>query len=78
MAAASKSVAVEIDARGMKCPWPALRLAKAMRGATGDIVLLADDPAAPKEVAALAKEQGWLLSIEHDESFVRFVAKTLK
>ncbi|TVV76162.1 sulfurtransferase TusA family protein [Sphingomonas solaris] len=50
----------------MRCPWPALRLAKAMRalppGATAR--LLADDPAAPREVAALAAEHGWQV---HDD-----------
>ena len=49
-----------VDARGMRCPWPVLRLAKAMRGRPGGIVrLLADDPAAAREVAALAAEHGW-------------------
>ena len=48
----------EIDARGMRCPWPALRAARAMR--THDAVLvLADDPIAPGELAALAEQQGW-------------------
>ena len=47
-----------IDARGLRCPWPALRLAKAMRGADR-VTLLADDPAAPGEIAALAAANGW-------------------
>jgi tRNA 2-thiouridine synthesizing protein A len=42
----------------MRCPWPALRLARAMRDADA-VRLLADDPAVPREVGALAKEQGW-------------------
>jgi tRNA 2-thiouridine synthesizing protein A len=49
-----------VDARGMRCPWPALRLARAMRGAT-DVLLVADDPQAGREVAALAGEHGWLV-----------------
>jgi len=50
-----------VDARGMRCPWPVIRLARAMRGvAEGDAVrLLADDPAAPGEVSALVAERGW-------------------
>jgi len=49
-----------IDARGLKCPWPALRLAREMRTAAGATLrLLADDPAAPREIAALAAERGW-------------------
>ncbi len=50
--------AVVVDARGMRCPWPALRLARAMRDAT-DVLLIADDPQAGREVAALAGEHGW-------------------
>lgn len=47
-----------VDARGMRCPWPVLRLARAMRGAN-EVVLLADDPQAAREARALAVEQGW-------------------
>ncbi len=49
---------VDIDARGLKCPWPALRLARAMRG-TDHLTIVADDPIAPSEIAALATENGW-------------------
>lgn len=52
-----------VDARGMRCPWPALRLARAMRDAS-DVLLIADDPQAGREVAALAGEHGW--SVEPD------------
>jgi len=48
-----------IDARGMRCPWPAIRLARAMREDGEPIWLAADDPAAPAEIAALAAAQGW-------------------
>lgn len=49
-----------VDARGLRCPWPVLRLAKAMRDA--DVVeIIADDPAAPAEIAALAEAQGWII-----------------
>lgn len=47
-----------VDARGMRCPWPALRLARAMRDAS-DVLLIADDPQAGREVTALANEHGW-------------------
>ena len=47
-----------IDARGLRCPWPALRLARAMREADGALIV-ADDPAAPAEIEALARERGW-------------------
>jgi tRNA 2-thiouridine synthesizing protein A len=43
---------LHVNARGMKCPWPALRAARAMREA--DAVLIeADDPIAPSELEAL-------------------------
>jgi tRNA 2-thiouridine synthesizing protein A len=51
---------ITIDARGMRCPWPALRLARAVRDAgPGKFVLLADDPAAARDVPALCAERGW-------------------
>ena len=50
-----------VDARGMRCPWPAVRLARAVRlGGLGVRVrIVADDPIAPQEIAALAAERGW-------------------
>ena len=53
--------AVMVDARGLRCPWPVLRLARAMRDA-GVVTILADDPAAPAEIAALADARGWRVS----------------
>lgn len=55
-----------IDARAMRCPWPALRLARAMRCAVpGAVVrMVADDPKAPDEIAQLARAQGWQLTCE--------------
>jgi tRNA 2-thiouridine synthesizing protein A len=48
----------------MLCPWPALRLSRAAReaGGKGRIRLLADDPAAPRELAALCEERCWTLT----------------
>lgn len=45
----------------MRCPWPALRLARAMRQAGKDaaVRLLADDANAGREVAALGEAHGW-------------------
>ncbi|MBL8651971.1 MAG: sulfurtransferase TusA family protein [Sphingopyxis sp.] len=61
----SEASALVVDARGMKCPWPALRLARAMRGEAA-VTLLADDPQAAREIAALAAEHGWVLEGETD------------
>jgi tRNA 2-thiouridine synthesizing protein A len=54
-------VIARVDARGLRCPWPVLRLAKAMREAD-NVEILADDPAAPAEITALAHAQGWKIS----------------
>jgi tRNA 2-thiouridine synthesizing protein A len=53
--------AITIDARGMRCPLPVLRLAKAAHGALAGTVftLLADDPAAAHDVPAFVRERGW-------------------
>ena len=55
------SAARLVDARGLRCPWPAIRLARAARelGGPGTIRILADDPIAPGEIAALCAERGW-------------------
>ncbi|HWI87163.1 MAG TPA: sulfurtransferase TusA family protein [Sphingomonas sp.] len=53
-----------VDTRGMRCPWPALRLARAMRVAE-IVVILADDPAAPGEIGALAATNGWAVSSQN-------------
>lgn len=63
----NEASALVVDARGMRCPWPALRLARAMRDAS-DVLLIADDPQAGREVAALAGEHGW--SVESDAATV--------
>jgi tRNA 2-thiouridine synthesizing protein A len=53
-----------VDARGLLCPWPVLRLSRAVRelGGPGRILLLADDPAAAAEVGQLCLARGWELS----------------
>jgi tRNA 2-thiouridine synthesizing protein A len=51
-----------VDARGLRCPWPVLRLARAMRE-TPDVTILADDPAAPGEIGALARAKGWKMEV---------------
>ena len=63
MTAPDDNAALVVDARGMRCPWPALRLARAMRDAS-QVLLLADDPQARREVAALAGEHGWRIGAD--------------
>ncbi len=52
----------EVDARGLRCPIPALRLARSVRArGPGRYRLLADDPAAEADIPALCAERGWAL-----------------
>ncbi len=56
---------LRIDARGLRCPWPALRLARALRSGAQRVDILADDPAAEREIGALASAHG--LIVQHVE-----------
>ena len=53
-----------LDLRGLRCPWPAIRVARAIReaGEGAVIVAVADDPIAPREIGAVARERGWVVS----------------
>lgn len=67
MSEASKtSEPVRIDARGLRCPLPVLRLRKiALQYPPGTALLLtADDPAAERDVPAFAAEMGWSCEID--------------
>jgi len=50
----------EVDARGLNCPLPILRLKKAVQGLdTGKVVrLLATDPGSVKDVEAFCRQTG--------------------
>ncbi len=61
-------MALRIDARGMRCPWPVIRLGRAMRESGGPVLILADDPIAPGEIAALAAARGWSLTPTGDSA----------
>lgn len=52
--------AIRIDARGLRCPLPVLRLARAMREHPDATLfdMVADDPAAERDVPAWAAEMG--------------------
>ena len=66
---------LEIDARGLLCPLPVLRLARALRHALpGTVaVLLATDPAAVEDVQTFCRERGdTLLSTEREGALLRF------
>ena len=66
---------LEIDARGLLCPLPVLKLARALRRAPADTVavLLATDPAAVADVDAFCREGGHtLLATERVGEVIRF------
>jgi tRNA 2-thiouridine synthesizing protein A len=61
------SDALRIDARGMRCPWPAVRLARALRdGLPCSVEIIADDPQAPAELEAVAQAEGATIEIVLD------------
>jgi tRNA 2-thiouridine synthesizing protein A len=64
---------VRIDARGMRCPWPAVRLAKALRDGERLVTIIADDPQAPTELAAVAASANATIEIVLDEFSQTFV-----
>jgi tRNA 2-thiouridine synthesizing protein A len=57
-----------IDARGLRCPLPLIRARAALAGmAAGEtLVVLATDPEAPIDLAALAADEGHELVRERD------------
>lgn len=59
---------VKIDARGLRCPWPAIRLARALRGGAQVVEICADDPAAPAELARVAAAAGADMVLIHNDS----------
>lgn len=66
------SEVTRIDARGLRCPWPALRLARALRSGGGPIEILADDPAAEREIRALATARGATIELLDNGGIVAF------
>lgn len=63
---------MRLDLRGLRCPWPALRLARALREGAERIEVLADDPAAPAELAAVAEAAGAAFAVQPDATEIVF------
>ena len=55
-----------LDARGLLCPLPALRARRALATLRPheELIVLATDPEAPIDIAALAADQGRRFSVE--------------
>jgi tRNA 2-thiouridine synthesizing protein A len=65
---------VLIDARGLKCPLPVLKLEKALANAKAGSVLtvLATDPVARIDIPLLCRQRGHAVSVEEDGEALRF------
>ncbi len=66
---------VVLDATGLRCPLPVLKARKALRAVPpgGVLVLIADDPAATKDVPAFCQEIGYpLLSVDVEGERVHY------
>lgn len=66
----SQSIAQEVDARGLNCPLPILRIKKAIGTVTsGDVVrMVATDPGSVKDIEAFCKQTGNQLLESGEES----------
>lgn len=65
-----------LDATGLKCPLPVLKLRKALDALSQgeQIILRADDPVAPLDVEHFCKTAGHeLLHVNQKEDFVEFI-----
>jgi tRNA 2-thiouridine synthesizing protein A len=60
---------IRIDARGMRCPWPAIRLARALRDGADAVEINADDPRAAGELASAAAAVGATLTLVAEGRF---------
>ncbi|NWH09453.1 MAG: sulfurtransferase TusA family protein [Alphaproteobacteria bacterium] len=62
-----------IDAKGLKCPWPALLAGRMARGIKGGglIILETDDAAAGIDIRHLCHERGLILQEETADGRVR-------
>ena len=63
-----------VDARGLRCPVPVIRLARAALGLPPGttVVLLADDDAAWSDVPAWARMKGHTVSLHEDEDWTEY------
>ncbi len=62
------NIKVSIDARGLRCPLPVLKVQKAMRAlAAGDVLLIeTTDPVSPLDLTHFCEEQGHTMLSRED------------
>ena len=70
---------VTVDARGLNCPLPVLRLNKALKNlSTGaEVVLLATDPAALRDVPAYCAAHGHTVQEFCEGEFLKFLIRKI-
>jgi tRNA 2-thiouridine synthesizing protein A len=70
---------ITIDARGLSCPLPVLRLNKALETISpgAEIVLLATDPAALKDVPAYCAAHGYQVQEIREPEFIKFLIRQI-
>ena len=58
-----------LDARGLACPLPAIKARRALAAVPpgAALIVLATDPEAPIDVAAIAADAGCTLEVEEDD-----------
>lgn len=63
-----------VDARGLKCPLPVLKLEKALAGAKDGaaVVVLATDPVARIDIALYCRQHGHELTMSEEGTVTRF------
>jgi tRNA 2-thiouridine synthesizing protein A len=68
-----------IDARGLACPLPVLRLNKALKalGPGTEVVLLATDPAAVRDVPVFCAAHGHQVTQVPEGEFFRFLIRKI-
>ena len=68
-----------VDARGLSCPLPVLRLNKALKTlpAGSGLVLLATDPAALRDVPAYCRAHGYGVIQAAEGNFFRFLIRKI-
>ena len=58
----------------MRCPWPVLRAARAMRDAD-HVELISDDPIALTDIPEMASARGWTCALSETSDGTRFTLK---
>lgn len=61
-----------VDARGLKCPLPVLKLEKVLAGtkAGGRVIVLATDPVARIDIPLYCRQQGYEFEVDETEQGV--------